>query len=483
MPCETSSLRRALWNGGAILGLLLLFACAVSAAEPMIITSVSKQFVVRGVPQRSALAAGAKDDYAYLDPSTLAVTCEKVKRALAQELGWGDRWRGTIFVNIHPVRRDRERPDIRAILTDRGWAYRIDLPDEISRRHLLEALVETLILEFADRASTNHSVELPPWLVEGLTAHLSEGRLAGIALQTRTLQQLSDEPLLRAPRQVNHIDVDQALRQRVQNGGVLNIDQLNWPEFDGDQAMSAEDYHYSAHLLVRELLRLRGGPDALCATLALLPEHLNWQTAFLRGFEPHFKRMLDVEKWWSITLSQWNAHDVSVFWSGPEARRKLEEILYTPMEVRLPDDPQPHITPVSLQTVLSDWNFQQQSPLLQTKLDQLRAAQRHCTANLTAIVNGYQATLANYLETRRHPGRFLAERRARAAVAQAIKELNALDEQRQRLAGEVRPANTPAARAKAARSEVVHPAREGARPAAAWSEPRPNLAPLPLFGP
>ncbi len=478
MLCDVPTPRRPRLNGGALLGLLLLLAPAAFAAEPMIITSVSRQFVVRGTPQRSALAAGAKDDYAYLDPATLAVTCEKVKRALEQELGWGERWRGNIYLNIHPVRRDRETPDLQAFQTDRGWAYRIDLPDEISRRHLLEALVETLVLEFADRAATNQSVVLPPWLVRGLTAHLSEGRLAGIALQARSLQQISDEPLLRAPRNLKHIDVDQALRQRVQAGGILNIDQLNWPEFEGDHAMSAEDYHYSAHLLVRELLRLRGGPDALCATLALLPEHLNWQTAFLRGFEPHFQRMLDVEKWWSITLSQWRAHDVSVFWSSPEARRKLEEILYTPMEVRLANEVQPHLTPVSLQTVLNDWSFEQQSGLLQTKVDQLRIAQQHSTSNLTALVLGYHRTLAKYLETRRNPGRLFTERRARSAVAQAVEELNALDEQRARLNGEVRPTNTRTD--KTARTETVHRARDGASP---WSEPRPGLAPLPMFGP
>jgi hypothetical protein len=482
MHCDVLALRRAPLNRGALICLLWLLVPPAFAAEPMIITSLSKQFVVRGVPQRSALAASAKEDYAYLDPATLAVTCEKVKRALEQELGWGDRWRGTIYVNIRPVRRDREEPDILAFRTERGWNYRIDLPDEISRRHLLEALVETLVLEFADRASTNNSVELPPWLVGGLTAHLSEGRLAGIALQTRSLQQLSTEPRFRAPRDVSHIDVDQALRQRVQNGGVLNTDQLNWPEFDGDNALTAEDYHHSAHLFVRELLRLPAGPDALCATLAMLPQHLNWQTAFLRGFEPYFKRMLDVEKWWSITLSQWNTHDVSVFWSSPEARRKLEEILYTPVEVRLPNDPQPQVTLVAMQTVLNDWSFEQQSPLLQTKVDQLRVAQRHCTSNLTALVNGYHATLAKYLEVRRNPGRFLAERRVRAAVAQAVEELNALDAQRLRLAGDPRAMNAPGGRASTPRSEVVHPAHEGARPASAWSEPRPNLAPLPLFG-
>jgi hypothetical protein len=482
MPVDAPTRRRGPLNGGLIPLLFFLLALvwpgvAAPAPAPMIVTSLSKQFVVRGQPQRSALAAGAKEDYAYLDPATLAVTCEKVKRALEQELGWGDRWRGTIYLNIHPVRRDREKPGIVAFMTDRGWAYRIDLPDEITRRDLLEAVVETLVLEFADRAATNHSVELPPWLVEGLAAHLSAGRLAGIALQARSLEQFSANPALRAARDVKHVDSDQALRERVQAGGILNIDQLNWPEFEGDHAMSADDYHHSAHLLVRELLKLRGGPDALCATLALLPEHQNWQMAFLRGFEPHFRRMLDVEKWWSITLSQWQRHDLSVFWSGPEARRQLEEILYTPMQVRLPGDAQAHVTPTSLQTVLNDWSFPQQEPLLQRKLEQLRAAQLHCTSNLTALVAGYHDALAKYLETRRNPGRLFTERRTRRAVEQAVEELNELDELRARMSGGGAAAERAAF--NAARRATVHPVQEGARPMSAWSEPRPNLAPAP----
>jgi hypothetical protein len=469
-------LRRAPLTCGVVCWLWLM-AATIFAAEPIIITSVSKQFVVRGQPQRSMFAAHSKEDFAYLDPATLAVTCERVKRAVAHELGWDERWRGTIYVNIRPVRRDGEQPDIIAFRTERGWSYRIDLPDEISRRHLLEALVETLVLEFADRSATNDSVELPPWLVEGLTAHLSEGPLAGVALQARSLQQISGESNFRASRTTRQIDVDQALRARVKTLGGMSIDQLNWPEFTENDPAATEAYHHASHLLVRELLRLRGGPDALCATLALLPAHLNWQTAFLRGFEPHFKRMLDVEKWWSITLSQWKAHEISVFWSESEARQKLEEILYTPMEVRLANDTVPHVTPVALQTVLNDWEFSQQAALLQTKLDQLRLVRLHCTSNLTSLLDGYHAVLTKYLEARSNPGRVFTERKARKALTQAIAELNLLDQQRARMTAPV-PLNN------FANADVPHDpdgnARTRAKPLSAWSEPRPVLGPSPL---
>src|SRR6185503_19067243 len=203
-----------------------------------------------------------------------------------------------------------------------------------------------------------------------------------------------------------------------------------WPEFDENDDAAAEAYHESAHLFVRELLRLRGGPDALSATLAILPQHLNWQTAFLRGFESHFHRMLDVEKWWSVTLMQVKSHDSSALWSSAEAQQKLEEILYTPMEVRLKQGEEAHVTPVGLQTVLNDWDFRQQATLLQTKIGQLQMARLRCTPDLAALVEGYRIALEKYLVSRSRTRRWFAEQKARAAVAAAVAELNALDERR-----------------------------------------------------
>jgi hypothetical protein len=410
--------------------LLAWLAFSACAADPIIITSISKQFIVRGQPQRSMLASSAKDDFAYLDPATLAVTCERVKQAVRRELGWADGWRGLIYVNIHPMRFDNEQPEIIPLRTDRGWSYRINFPDRIARPRLLETLVEGLLLEFSHRAASEESSEFPPWLIEGLTAHLAQGPLAGIALQSRSLRQISEEPQLRTARTTRHADVDRLLRTNLLAHGAFTVDQLNWPEFDDNDETAAESYHQSAHLFVRELLRMRGGPDALSAMLTLLPQHVNWQTAFLRGFEPHFRRMLDVEKWWSVTLMQMKSHESSAIWSSTEAQQKLEEILYTPMEVRLKQGEEAHVTPVGLQTVLNDWDFRQQTTLLKTKIVQLQMARMQCTPELAGLVEGYRAALEKYLVSRSRVRRWFAEQNARAAVATAIVELDALDQQR-----------------------------------------------------
>jgi hypothetical protein len=229
-------------------------------------------------------------------------------------------------------------------------------------------------------------------------------------------------------------DPSAVIRRRMQQTGVLTVDQLNWPDFDRNDAPRADAYHYSAHLFVRELIRLRGGADSLCAMLAMLPEHLNWQTAFLRAFEPHFRRMLDVEKWWALTTTQLKTRDTSLLWSFAEAQQKLEEILYTPMQVRLTRTEMPHVAPVSLQTVINDWEFSQQVNLLQAKLTQLHLARVRLPGELAPLADSYRAALEKYLRTRQSAW-FSAT--GLAAAKEAIAQLNALDEQRSRSGAKV----------------------------------------------
>ena len=46
--------------------------------------------------------------------------------------------------------------------------------------------------------------------------------------------------------------IDRLLRQRIQQKGALNVDQLNWPDFDDTDVASAEAYRYSIDRLSGE---------------------------------------------------------------------------------------------------------------------------------------------------------------------------------------------------------------------------------------
>ena len=112
---------RALPHGSAVAAFILLLVHFASGAEPMILTSASKQFTVKGKPQRSAFAANAKDDQIYINPAVLVASCDRIKVAVTKELGWIEPWHGSIFVNVHPLRFDNERPELQAFRTTEGW--------------------------------------------------------------------------------------------------------------------------------------------------------------------------------------------------------------------------------------------------------------------------------------------------------------------------------------------------------------------------
>jgi len=412
------------WLARGLAVFCLAAACVrLSAADPIIITSSSKQFVVRGRTQTSMLS-GSRSDTVYVDPSLLAVVCERVRDALAQELKWSKQWRDTIFINVYQASDTKAEPSLQALPAGpHGWRYRIDMPDELGRRQFFRPLIGALLLEYANRGSHDQSVELPAWVVEGMTEHLLQGALGGLALQPNTA----------VFRDRYGDDGGKALRASVQAAGALTVDQLSWPEFDARDTQAIEQYRASASLFVRELLHLRGGTDCFAAWLALLPENLNWQTAFLRAFDAHFTRMLDVEKWWSLVLVHARSREQAVAWSAAESQARLEEILYTPMQVRLSKEELPIVTPVSLQTLMSDWSFQDQEPILRGKINQLLVLRARVPQEFALLVNNYRSTIEKYLATR--TSKNLARRAASAPAVKALlgaitSELGSLDQQR-----------------------------------------------------
>ena len=426
-----------------LLTLVLLGTPPARAADPVVVTSRSKQFVVRGQRQTLRPEPGVRNPrLVRVDPALLAVTCERVKDTLQNELGWGERWRGKIYIDVHPIRSDNEPVQATAVVSPEGWSYHLQMPDEIEPARLARTLVEVLLTEFANRASTGpRSAELPPWLAEGLAAHLRAGPLAGLVL----------EPDSVTYRHRETADSLAQVRTQLLAGVPLSVDRLNWPEpgqFEGEAAIL---YENCAHLFVRELLRLRAGPDCLCAMLALLPEHLNWQTAFLRAFQPHFKKMLDVEKWWSLNLVHFTGRTPTQLWTMADGLSKLDEVLYTPVEVRLNKSEMQHATFASLQTIIEEWDYPRQRTLLRQKLGQLTSLRLRLARDLVRLSDAYRETLAHYLERRDRTASSPHDRtrdptNPRLIVSTALNELDALDTRRGLLrSAPARPTNAPAA--------------------------------------
>ena len=412
----------------ALLASLLLAATVAQAADPIVITSHSKQFTVRGLRLGNVKDTLGLPDLVLLDPPLLAVTAESIKQSLQQELGWTEPWHGHIFIELHPVREDRENILVTSIRSPEGWNYRIDMPDEVDTPRLVRTLVEILVVEFANRRAKERAVELPPWLVPGLTAHLQAGPLASVVLAPNRAvlrTRVKSDPLA-------------AVRARLQSTSALTVDQLNWPAPDQFDGGKAEHYQACAHLFVHELLHLRDGAACLRETLALLPEHLNWQTAFFRGFQPHFQRMLDVEKWWSLVQVNISGRDTTQVWPLAESLQRLDEVLYTPVQVRLEKDEIPHESQVSVQTLLIEWDLPRQAAPLWQKVARLAELRTRLDPQVAKLASDYRAILEKYLRARQQeqtgPAVYpLGLSNARGLIADAVHDLGPLDRQREKL--------------------------------------------------
>jgi hypothetical protein len=173
-----------------------------------------------------------------------------------------------------------------------------------------------------------------------------------------------------------------------------------------------------------------------------LPEHLNWQTAFLSAFGGHFRGLLDADKWWSLTTANYQKKETSILWGETEIWRQLQDILATTAEVRLKTNDLPMNIRVQLQNVLTEWDYSRQVPVLQVKINHLQALQLRVPRELESVVNGYANVLAWYLGKRGapKPDHNKVGRSARTAIAEALKQLNELDGRVEFLKNQANPA-------------------------------------------
>jgi hypothetical protein len=378
------------------------------------------------MPGRGAILTNLS--YVRLEPAVLTVSCERIKQALLEVLGLRDQWQGRIFIELHPVQQDREPVVVTSTRFTDGWLYRVRMPDRMDRARLLKIVVQVLLLEIGNRRARAHSVELPPWLAEGLATHLAATAAVTLALEphTRVTRQERDHDPLRDARQV--------LRAQAP----LTLNELNWPTPEQLADENIALYRSCAQLFVHELLRLKHGRESLQEMLLLLPEYLNWQTAFLGSFREIFPRLSEVDKWWALQVVHLAGRDVFSLWPPAETARQLEDILSTSVQVRLQTNDLPRSARLRLQSIIQEWSFAQQLPVLLQKVNRLQALRLRTAPELAGLVDGYAQALDEYLQSRDKPKRREAPRNAKPTIPQfavnrATRRLDDLDLKRERL--------------------------------------------------
>jgi len=386
-----------------------LIAYSVFGAAPYelvrTVRSSTSQFIVRGptFSQVQTNSSVADSTWLELDPNILAVSCERIKQALLRELTLPDLWRGRVYVEVSPALSTNQAPIIVAKPYLDGWQYRVELPRWIERPKLVRGLIQVLLLEIANRRAGLRSAEVPLWLSEGLSQHLIQSSEADLVLP-QPQWNFNRVNISWQARQGIRRDPLKEARERLQFHAALSFAKLGVTLPDPVPEETWKTFQASAQLFVSQLLLLPGGRATLVEMLYELPFYLNWQSAFLNAYRLQFPRLLDVEKWWAVVLVHFTGLDPTQAWSIPVTLQKLEEALQPPALVSTGRKEMPQRARLSVQQIISGWDYLRQRIVLKGVTTQLLLMRFKTPPELVSLVDEYRTTIENYFKQRDQVG-------------------------------------------------------------------------------
>jgi hypothetical protein len=361
-------------------------------------------------------------------PSRWVVSCERIKSALLTELQMSDQWSGSIYIYIEPSDSKLTSPQLSSVKTERlGWSYHIKVSKDVEDEAFIRALTQAMIIEIANRGSFSaQSAVVPLWIQEGLTQILIHDTLTHLVVKPTKWTPTSIPGASGMKLFVNPDAADPSFRKKdplmecrsfLSQSDPLTFQDLSWPESMSPESESWNLFKYSSHLILTELLSLENGRACIARFLRKSSLYLNWQTAFLDGFQNHFSSVLDVEKWWTVTLVQFLTQDSFGAWTLIDSMRKLESVLmcnvietrdvYEPLAGSDPNGESSqgikvkHSIPVelSLQTMAHRWGVEIQRPFVEKKVQQLLALRLRAAHPLRPLLDEYLKSMQQHLET------------------------------------------------------------------------------------
>jgi hypothetical protein len=411
-------------HGWLVVGWLLASAQAqINPADLTTVRSRSGQFVVyanqspTGTPAATRLAGST--NLVALEPTTLVVSCERVKQALLAELAAPDQWRGKIHLLLHAFQSPDETIIVTASKFADSWRYQMELPDAIEPPRFVRAMVRLLLVEWANRNGTAGSAEIPLWLSEGLAQQILAASDVDLVVAAPGVDAsgLSLNRTLRDTRKSNPLAPN---RNRPRAESLLTVEQLSWTSEELLVGDTAEIFRSSAQLFVSELQRLQDGRACLRAMVDALPRCLNWQTAFFQAFSAHFQEPLDLERWWALQIVHFAGRNPAPAQSEEESWSKLAELVRVPLQVRSGSNDLPERAEATLQTIIQEWDYASQRQALQARVRSLQLMSPGLAQPLRGLADAYLQTLEAYLRKIGKTGLSLTARPLAPAVRRAI---------------------------------------------------------------
>lgn len=387
--------------------------------------SRSQQFVVFGALPGTAYGAPdlslLETNHVQIEPSVLVLTCERLKFELLKELNMSDGWTGQIQITVRGDMPPAEVVVVESQWFSNGWRYRMVLPGQMERPRLVRALTRALLLELANRHNRSQRLaEIPLWLEAGLATHLLAVHGDTLVAENRTRRSI-DQGLV--------ADVFREAHRRLQGQELTAFSDLTLAQPGQFTEEQWEVFRSISQLLVAELLLLPEGRAGLRELLRVLPSYLNPQLAFLRAFEPQFPTMLEVEKWWSAAWLNFTARDRHLRLSFDATLRQLEEILTTPIAVRVGTNTVPGRKELPLRELIANTEYLRHQPAVAQATLQLQLLQVSAPAELARLIGDYRQSLITYLKRRTEFSASSTSKSADAkiAVKDALQQLDLLD--------------------------------------------------------
>jgi len=404
--------------------LFILLAAFVGSSRAQAVTSQSHQFVVHGGRGNEAIDAIPPGSI-LVQPDLLAMTAERVKKALAAEVPAMGRVGATIHLNVlfsAPI--DMPISIVSTKFAD-GWTYQVAMPPIVDEARLVKALAHVLMVEYGNRVP-GHPVELPAWVIEGMAQQLYFSVGPKLVVDQHS-----------SGWEVHIRDFQHRTREAMRTNATPTFQELTMSSPPPTGAPGELLYQSSAHLLVNTLLQSQNGRQRFAVFLQKLPIAWNWQTAFREAFG--FERMLDVEKWWALTTLEYTTRDPRQAWTLERSLRKLDELLSTTVQARTSPESLPEMRTVDLKMLLREENWALQREALMEKVSQLGYTVPHLSPQVAGLAVAYKNAIASYVDKRDHGGvnpslRTTPEARTQSLISELTQRVDALESKRRALA-------------------------------------------------
>jgi len=389
-------------TAGALVLLVLAGFASAHAQGPsfpkdLATISQSGQFVVTGPrvaglspPREFRLGSGPRT----LTPQTVAIACERVKAETLRIFAIPDLWRTAgahIQVAIEPRQRTNAPVPIEAVPFEATWKFRVQVPSTLSEERLTRAIVQAVVLDLSNRPGNQRAAEPPLWLVEGITQTVLQSSLEG-PLPT---------PETRTSMDVRRQGSLARVREQLSRVVPPSFYELSQPDLEVMSDRDWQRFSAGAHLCLHELQRLPEGLGRMRQWLFQLQNHWNWQTGFIESFQPHFRSLLDTEKWWAIAIANFTGRDAAQAWPREFTLRKLDEVL---QPVGILPGAGSRARKMPLEEILGSWEFARQLPVLRQLLQQLHAIRINAPPDLRPLVFRYIDLIEDYADSRSRVG-------------------------------------------------------------------------------